>query len=91
LGKIGDNEVIQILSFMTLEIGQTENVLNALKEIPQIKEIFYITGEFDLAIVIEANSNDEIHELFMKKIDKLDGIEVSTSHLIMKRIKTDSC
>jgi DNA-binding Lrp family transcriptional regulator len=76
---------------MTLEIGQTENVLNALKEIPQIKEIFYITGEFDLAIVIEANSNDEIHELFMKKIDKLDGIEVSTSHLIMKRIKTDSC
>ncbi len=76
--------VVRILSFIRIELGKTEEMYQKLQEIPQLKEIYAITGRYDLAIVLEAENGDIIHDIFAEKIDAMDGLIESNSHLIMK-------
>ena len=80
--ELGD---VRILTFGKLKLGQTDDVLQELQKIPQIEEIYLITGQFDIAFMIKADE-EEIHEIFSKQIDKIDGITESYSNLLMKKI-----
>ncbi len=76
--------MIQILSFIKLELGKTNDVINALKAMAVVKEIYYISGEFDLAVLMEGNTQEELNEAYLEGIDTIRGIVLSNSHLIIK-------
>ena len=76
--------MIQILSFIKLELGKTNDVINALKAMAVVKEIYYISGEFDLAVLMEGNTQEEMNEAYLEGIDTIRGIVLSNSHLIIK-------
>ena len=76
---------IQIITFMKIEIGKTMDVVQILKTIPEITEINYITGEFDLAIVIETENQKILYQIFSEKIDEIPWIKRSSSNLLLKR------
>ena len=75
----------KILTFMKIEIGKTMNVVELLRKIPEIVEIDYITGEYDLMIRLEANSPKKIHHIFLEEIDKIPWILSSSSNLLLKK------
>ncbi|MHA1583711.1 MAG: Lrp/AsnC ligand binding domain-containing protein [Promethearchaeota archaeon] len=81
---------VRIWSFLTTEIGKTLEIVNKLRCIPQVKEINYITGEFDLALVIEAETGEELHTIFSERINKIPGIKRSSSNLLLKRWKEEN-
>ena len=76
---------IQILTFMNIEIGKTLEVVELLRRIPEIKEISYITGEYDLVILLEGDSSEDIHNIFTQQIEKIPFIIRSSSNLMAKR------
>lgn len=76
---------VQILIFMRIALGKNDEVFEKLKRIPQIKEIYFITGKYDLAFILEEESPEAIHDLFIEQIDCIDGILKSNSHLLMRR------
>ena len=76
---------IQIITFMKIKIGKTMDVVQILKTIPEITEINYITGEFDLAIVIETENQKQLFQIFGEKIDEIPWITRSSSNLLLKR------
>ena len=45
--------MVQILSFMKVELGKALQVVQELRIIPQVKEMSYITGDYDLVMRIE--------------------------------------
>ena len=75
---------IKILSIMKIKLGKTADVINALKSMSVVKEIFYITGEYDIAILMEGESETELNENYLNQIDKIEGIDNSVSHLVIK-------
>lgn len=82
--------MVKILSFLRLELGKTMDVVRELKLIKNVKEIYYITGEFDLVMIIEGSSSEELHDIIVKKIDIINGILQMSSHLLVKRWTFDS-
>jgi Lrp/AsnC family transcriptional regulator for asnA, asnC and gidA len=60
---------------------KSERIIQALKEIPEITECYYITGAYTLFIRIVAKSNEHIRELLYDKIDNIPGI-IKTESLI---------
>jgi DNA-binding Lrp family transcriptional regulator len=59
-------------------------VIEELRKIPQIKKIMYLTGDYDILIEIEVENSEELFEIFANKIDLIQGITVSNTHVIMK-------
>ncbi len=76
--------MVQILSFMKVELGKALEVVEELRKISQVKEMSYITGDYDLVMRIEGESSEELHQLFIEQIDKIESVREINSHLLVK-------
>ena len=59
-------------------------VIEQLNQIPEIKKVLSLTGDYDVAAEIEVDSSDELYNIFANKIDQIDGIIETQTSLIMK-------
>ena len=78
---------MKVLSFFKLKHGSTDNVVEELKNIQGITKVSTITGVYDVVAEIEVDQPEELHEIFAKYIEKIEGITETLSHLIMKTWK----
>lgn len=67
-----------------LGINVIKKVIEEVKAIPQIKKVMSLTGDYDLLAEIEVESTEELYEIFSEKIDVIDGIIASNTHVVMK-------
>ena len=79
--------MVKVTIFMKLKLGVGQRVIRELSAIPQIKEIYFITGEYDLVIMVETKDGEELEHIYTEKIEKIEGITSSNSHLIMTHWK----
>jgi Lrp/AsnC family transcriptional regulator for asnA, asnC and gidA len=65
---------------ITLKKDQdSAKVIEALKEIPEITECYYITGSFTLYIKMIAKDHEHMRKLLYEKIDSIPGISKTES------------
>ncbi len=76
--------MMKVLSFFKLVHGNTDRVVEELKKIPGIVKVSTITGVYDIVAEIEVEHPEELHDIFAKNVEKIDGITETLSHLIMK-------
>ena len=81
---------VKILSFIKVDLGRTMEIVEKLKTIRNVKEIYYITGDYDLVMKIEGDSSEELQKIIINQIDTIKGINQLNSHLMVKRWMTDS-
>lgn len=75
---------IRALIFCQVEYKAMAKVIEQFNEIPEIKKVFSLTGDYDVVAEIEVESTDELYESFANKIDNIDGIIETNTHVIMK-------
>lgn len=65
---------------LTLEKdGNSEQVIEALKAIPEVTECYYITGTYTLYIRIVAKSHEHMRQVLYNQIDVIPGIAKTDS------------
>ena len=67
-----------------LGMNVIKKVIEELKTIPEIKKIMSLTGDYDVLAEIEVETSEELFDIFSEKIDLIDGITASNTHVIMK-------
>ena len=67
-----------------LGINVIKKVIEELKAIPEIKKVMSLTGDYDLLAEIEVETSEQLFDIFSEKIDLIQGINVSNTHVIMK-------
>jgi DNA-binding Lrp family transcriptional regulator len=75
---------IKALIFCKVEHKAMRKVIDEFKRIPEIKRVFSLTGDYDILAEIEVESSEELFELFAKKIDVIEGIVNTNTHVVMK-------
>jgi DNA-binding Lrp family transcriptional regulator len=75
---------VKIVSFLKVNQGLTNKIIEQLKQIPLVSKIQSITGEYDLLLEISAPESEGLAEIFSKSIDTINGIKEIHSHLILK-------
>lgn len=63
------------------EDSNSETIIAALKEIPEVLECYYITGQYTLYIRLIAKTSDQMRKLLYDKIDHIPGV-LKTESLI---------
>jgi DNA-binding Lrp family transcriptional regulator len=66
---------------------QTVNVANKMSAIQDIKNVYLLTGEYNLMIKVIADSPELIEELVRTKIAVIKGIESSKFQIVTRTIK----
>lgn len=67
-----------------LGIKVIKKVIEEIIAIPQITKVMSLTGDYDLLAEIEVETSEELYEIFSEKIDLIDGIIASNTHVVMK-------
>ena len=70
--------------FIQIEHDAMVRVVEKLKDLPQIKKLFALTGDYDLLAEVEVETSEELYDIFAKKIDTIEGIEKTNTHVVMK-------
>ena len=67
---------------ITLKKDQdSDRVIEALKNIPEITECYYITGSFTLYIKMIAKNHEHMRKLLYEQIDSIPGISKTESQI----------
>ena len=75
---------VKLMVFLKVEIGTSRVVINKLQQIPEVKQISYITGEYDIMFTLETNRTKQLYQKFVNDIDEIPEIKESSSHLIVQ-------
>jgi Lrp/AsnC family transcriptional regulator for asnA, asnC and gidA len=59
--------------------SDSDRIIQALKDIPEITECYYVTGSFTLYIKIIAKNHEHMRKILYEKIDSIPGIAKTDS------------
>jgi len=75
---------LKALIFIQINHNVLVDVIEKLKAIPDIKKVFSLTGDYDILAEIEVENSEDLYSIFAKKIDTIDGIIKTNTHVVMK-------
>lgn len=85
LGKVYKNQLTSINVSLKVKPNLRKNVSIALRKIHQISTIYSISGEFDLLMIIEVQTLQDLSSI-LEVICNLDGVERTNSSIILDTI-----
>jgi DNA-binding Lrp family transcriptional regulator len=65
------------------EVGMAEKVQDELLRVPGISAADIVTGDFDLVLVIEGPSNEDIGRLVMRDIHGISGVGPTITFIVI--------
>jgi DNA-binding Lrp family transcriptional regulator len=73
-----------VTAFVSLEIsqGNGSELVNALRDLPEVLEVHKTTGAGDLLVRIVARTNEHLHEL-LERVLAFDGVERTQTALVL--------
>jgi DNA-binding Lrp family transcriptional regulator len=81
-------EIAAIINIF-VETEWMEKVTEAVASLPEIVDVYEVTGEFDLVAVARANDISEFRRLIKDKVMKIKGIKSTVTSIILYTHKKD--
>jgi len=85
--KVGKNVVAVVA--LSVDPRKYNDVLEKLKELDDVYEIYDVTGEYYTLLKIRVSSKDELASL-LDKIGKIDGVESTRTMFVLRVIKEET-
>jgi DNA-binding Lrp family transcriptional regulator len=63
----------------------SENVMEELKQIPEIEEFYRVQSIYDMMAKVNADSEDHLHEIVIRKVREIEGITNTLTLVIVSK------
>jgi DNA-binding Lrp family transcriptional regulator len=75
----------RLLAFVDIFVDSPtmDDVVQALGKIPNIEELYEVTGEFDIVTLVSANDIEEFRDTLKNKILKIRGVRSTVSAIVL--------
>jgi len=75
----------KMLAFVDIFVDSPsmDDVVQALGRIPNIEELYEVTGEFDIVTLVSANDIEEFRDTLKNKILKIKGVKSTVSAIVL--------
>ncbi|MFW9966687.1 MAG: Lrp/AsnC family transcriptional regulator [Candidatus Thorarchaeota archaeon] len=83
------SEKMRVILQVTIEARDLDEVSGALAELPEVLDVYEVTGESDIVAIIEADDVLDFRNMLKNKILRIDGVKTTVSSVIMYIHKKD--
>ena len=75
----------RLLAFVDIFVDSPsmDDVVQALQRIPNIEELYEVTGEFDIVTLVSAGDIEEFRDTLKNKILKIKGVKSTVSAIVL--------
>jgi len=83
----------RVLAFVDIfvESPMMDDVVNALKKLPNLEELYEVTGEFDIVSLVSASDIEEFRDTLKNKIMKIKGVRSTVTSVVLYPHKGPRC
>jgi DNA-binding Lrp family transcriptional regulator len=74
-----------------VDSSRMDEVVHALAQLPNIEELYEVTGEFDIVSLVSANDFEEFRDVLKNKIMKIPGVKSTVSSVVLHSHKGPRC
>jgi DNA-binding Lrp family transcriptional regulator len=69
---------------MNAELGSEDSIVNELKKIGGVKEVYQVYGVYDIVAQVEADVMEKVKETITWKLRKLNGVKSTLTMIVME-------
>ncbi|MGA2198709.1 MAG: Lrp/AsnC ligand binding domain-containing protein [Nitrososphaerales archaeon] len=75
----------RLLAFVDIfvESASMDDVVQSLKKLDNLEELYEVTGEFDIVTLLSAADIEEFREVLKNKIMKIKGVKSTVSSVVL--------
>lgn len=67
-----------------------EPIHQELLQIPEVRSLSEVTGRFDMIVNVNASTLEELHNVVIERIGKIEGIQNTETFVEMQRTEKDA-
>ena len=79
-----DTAMVTFIILLNVKSNRINAIAEQLAGMPEISEVYSVTGNYDLVAIVRTHSNDEVADLVADKLGPIDGIEKTDTMLAFK-------
>ena len=68
-----------------------DEVVEALQKLPNMEELYEVTGEFDIVSLVSATDIEEFRDILKNKIMKIRGVKSTVTSVVLHSHKGPRC
>ena len=76
--------------FINAELLFVEDVINKLKEIPEIVDVYKVQGIYDIIARVNSDTEEKLKELVSERIRRIDRITGTVTVIIAREIESSN-
>ena len=76
--------MVTFIILINVEKNRITAVAEELADMPEITEVYSVTGIYDLVAIVRTKTNDDVAELVTNRLGTIDGIEDTDTMLAFK-------
>jgi DNA-binding Lrp family transcriptional regulator len=69
---------------MNAELGSEDSLVNELKKLDSVMEVYQVYGVYDIVAQVEADTMDKVKETITWKLRKLNGVKSTLTMIVME-------
>ncbi|TFG27403.1 Lrp/AsnC family transcriptional regulator [Candidatus Thorarchaeota archaeon] len=77
-------DTVKAYVLMEIEIGKTDSVVEHIRSIPQATRIAITTGVYDIVVLLEVASLEELYDITVHHIHNTPGIKDTQTAVVEK-------
>ncbi len=83
----------RLLAFVDIfvESPHMDEVIRELTSLPNMEELYEVTGEFDIVSLVSASDIEEFRDILKNKIMKIRGIKSTVTSVVLHSHKGPRC
>ncbi|MGI0092303.1 MAG: Lrp/AsnC family transcriptional regulator [Nitrososphaerales archaeon] len=83
----------RLLAFIDIfvESPHMDDVIQELAKLPNMEELYEVTGEFDIVSLVSAADIEEFRDVLKNKIMKIKGVKSTVSSVVLHSHKGPRC
>lgn len=76
--------MVTFIILMNVKRDRITDLAEHMASLPEVSEVYSVTGNYDLVAIVRAKTNDDVAELVTRRLGSIEGIEKTDTMLAFK-------
>ncbi|MCS7103282.1 MAG: Lrp/AsnC ligand binding domain-containing protein [Candidatus Korarchaeum sp.] len=71
------------------ELDELDNIVEKLREMPEVIDLYEVTGDYDIVAVVEVGSVEEFRKVVIRRLTEIKGVRGTNSFVVLHTHKRE--
>jgi DNA-binding Lrp family transcriptional regulator len=76
--------VVTAIVLVKADIQRIPEVAETIAEIPEVSEVYSVTGEFDMVAMVRVRTHDQLADVIPGRLNKVSGVTHTETHIAFR-------